>query len=142
MTADTNPDTSTNPAPSAKKAYRSHIGFVADSPNFPGEWNQVIEKVKLADELGFDSVWLGESWGYELFTSMADLVRATKRIKIGAGSAKIYSRTPALIASTVATLDERSGGRILPGPRPSGAHVIEHWHRVPSQMPAQRTRRC
>ena len=80
MTTDTGPDAATNPAPIAKKAYRSRIGFVADSPNFPGEWNQVIEKVKLADELGFDSVWLGESWGYELFTSMADLVRATKRI--------------------------------------------------------------
>src|SRR5579885_413276 len=95
----------------AKKAYRTRIGFVADSPNFPGEWSAVVEKVKIADELGFDSIWLGESWGYELFTSMADLVNATKRIKIGAGIANIYSRTPALLASTVATLDERSVGR-------------------------------
>ncbi len=98
------------------------------------------EKVKIADELGYDSIWLGESWGYELFTSMADLVRATKRIKIGAGIANIYSRTPALIASTAATLDERSGGRIVLGLGPSGANVIEHWHGVPFQKPVQRTR--
>src|SRR5579884_1169818 len=71
---------------------------------------------------------------------MADLVRATKRIKIGAGIANIYSRTPALLASTVATLDERSGGRILLGLGPSGANVIEHWHGVPFQKPVQRTR--
>lgn len=123
-----------------KRAYASKIGLLADSPNFPAAWDQVIEKVRIADRLGYDSIWLGESWGYELFTSMADLVRATSRIKIGAGIANIYSRTPALIASTVATLDERSGGRILLGLGPSGANVIEHWHGVPFQKPVQRTR--
>ncbi len=122
------------------RAYSDRIGLIADSPNFPAAWDEVAEKVKIADELGYDSIWLGESWGYELFTSMADLVRETKRIKIGAGIANIYSRTPALIASTVATLDERSGGRILLGLGPSGANVIEHWHGVPFQKPVQRTR--
>src|SRR6266567_4312298 len=127
-------------ASNATKAYRNRVGLVAEIPNFPGPWSEVMEKVKLADELGFDSVWLGESWGYELFTSMADLVRETKRIKIGAGIANIYSRSPALIASTVATLDERSGGRIVLGLGPSGANVIEHWHGVPFEKPVKRTR--
>src|SRR5690242_13500539 len=121
-----------------EKTYRHRIGFVAESPNFPGDWNQIVEKVKIADELGFDSIWLAESWGYELFTSMADLIRVTKRIKIGAGIANIYSRTPALIASTIATLDERSGGRIVLGLGPSGAYVIEHWHGVPFEKPVRR----
>src|SRR5260221_10655319 len=122
------------------RAYSNRIGLMADAPNFPAAWDQVVEKVKIADELGYDSIWLGESWVYELFTSMADLVRVTKRIKIGAGIANIYSRTPALIASTIATLDERSGGRMLLGLGPSGANVIEHWHGVPFQKPVQRTR--
>jgi F420-dependent oxidoreductase-like protein len=122
------------------RAYRSRIGFIADSPNFPAAWEQVVEKVRIADELGFASVWLGESWGYELFTSMADLVHETKQIKIGAGIANIYSRTPALIASSVATLDERSDGRIMLGLGPSGANVIESWHGVPFEKPLQRTR--
>src|SRR6266704_166506 len=122
------------------RAYSNRIGLMADSPNFPAAWDQVMEKVKIADVLGFDSIWLGESWGYELFTSMADLVRVTKRIKIGAGIANIYSRTPALIASTIATLDERSGGRIILGLGPSGANVIEHWHGLSFQKPVKRTR--
>ncbi len=124
----------------ASRAYRKRVGLVAELPNYPGPWNEVIEKVKIADELGYDSIWLAESWGYELFTSMADLVRVTKRIKIGAGIANIYSRTPALLASTVATLDERSNGRIILGLGPSGANVIEHWHGVPFQKPVKRTR--
>ncbi len=138
MTTNSGPDTAAGS--NATKAYRNRIGFVADSPNFPGEWNDVVEKVKIADELGFDSVWLGESWGYELFTSMGDLARATKRIKIGAGIANIYSRTPALIASTAATLDERSGGRIMLGLGPSGANVVEHWHGIKFEKPVKRTR--
>jgi len=123
-----------------QKAYRHRIGFVAESPNFPGDWNQIVEKVKIADELGFDSIWLAESWGYELFTSMADLVRVTKRIKIGAGIANIYSRTPAVLATTAATLDQRSGGRIILGLGTSGANVIEHWHGIKFEKPLQRTR--
>src|SRR5438874_9387727 len=130
----------TDSVSNATKAYRNRVGLVAEIPNFPGPWSEVMEKVKLADELGYDSIWLGESWGYELFTSMADLVRETRRIKIGAGIANIYSRSPALIASTVATLDERSGGRIILGLGPSGANVVEHWHGVPFQKPVKRTR--
>src|SRR5947209_4880652 len=115
----------TDSAFNTKRPYSKRVGLMADSPNFPAAWDHVMEKVRIADELGYDSIWLGESWGYELFTSMADLVRVTKRIKIGAGIANIYSRTPALIASTVATLDERSGGRIVLGLGPSGIYVIE-----------------
>jgi F420-dependent oxidoreductase-like protein len=122
------------------KVYRSRIGFVAEAPNFPGDWNQVVEKVKIADELGFASIWVAESWGYELFTSMADLVRVTKRIKIGAGIANIFSRSPAVLATTAATLDERSGGRIILGLGASGDKVIEHWHGVKYEKPLRRTR--
>src|SRR6266699_1332657 len=113
---------------------------MGELPNFPGPWNEVMEKIKIAAELGFNSLWLAESWGYELFTSMIDIVRVTRRIQVGAGIANVFSRTPALLASTVATLDERSGGRIILGLGPSGANVIEDWHGVPFQKPVQRTR--
>jgi alkanesulfonate monooxygenase SsuD/methylene tetrahydromethanopterin reductase-like flavin-dependent oxidoreductase (luciferase family) len=41
---------------------------------------------------------------------------------------------------SAATLDERSGGRILLGLGPSGANVIEHWHGVRFEKPLKRTR--
>lgn len=116
------------------------IGIVADSPTFPHDWNTIRENVRLADTLGYDSVWLGEAWGYELFTSLADLVRETKRMKLGAGVANIFSRSPAVIAATAATLDERSGGRMVLGLGSSGPQVVEHWHGVPFTHPLQRTR--
>jgi F420-dependent oxidoreductase-like protein len=116
------------------------LGLIADSPVFPGDWAAIVEHVRMADRLGYDSVWLGEAWGYELFTSLADLVRETSHIKIGAGVANVFSRSPAVIAATAATLDERSGGRMLLGLGTSGPQVIEHWHGVPYEKPLRRLR--
>jgi len=119
---------------------RLSIGLIADSPTFPGHWEQIVEKVRFADRLGFSSVWLGEAWGYELFTSLADLARATTHIKIGAGVANVFSRSPAVIASAAATLDERSNGRLILGLGTSGPQVVEHWHGVPFKKPLRRLR--
>lgn len=116
------------------------LGLIADSPVFPGAWAAIIEHVRAADRLGYDSVWLGEAWGYELFTSLADLARETSRIKLGAGVANVFSRSPAVIASTAATLDARSGGRMLLGLGTSGPQVIEHWHGMRYDKPLRRLR--
>jgi F420-dependent oxidoreductase-like protein len=116
------------------------IGLIADNPNFPAGWDQVVEKVKMADQLGYDSVWLGEAWGYDVFTSLADLARVTGRIKLGTGIVNVFSRSPGVIASSIATLDERSGGRMLLGLGSSGGYVIEHWHGVRFEKPLRRLR--
>jgi F420-dependent oxidoreductase-like protein len=116
------------------------IGMLTSNPNFPGGWRESIEKVKIADRLGFDSIWLGETWGYDLVARMTELVIVTERIKIGAGIFNVFSRSPGVIASTVATLDERSGGRIICGLGSSGAYVVEHWHGVPFEKPLRRIR--
>ena len=118
------------------------IGLIADNPNFPARWDRVVEKVKMADQLGYDSVWLGEAWGYDVFTSLADLARVTRRIKLGTGIVNVFSRSPGVIASSMATLDERSGGRMLLGLGSSGGHVIEHWHGVRFEKPLRRLRIC
>ncbi len=116
------------------------VGIVADNPNFPEPWDVVVAKTRVADELGFDSVWLGETWGYDIFTSLNDLSRATQRIKLGAGIANVFSRSPGVIAATAATLDERSGGRLVLGLGSSGPQVIEHWHGMRYDRPLRRVR--
>lgn len=116
------------------------LGIVAANPNFPTGWNDTVAKIKLADQLGYDSVWLGETWGYDLATSLAELAMVTERVKLGSGIFNVYSRSPGTVASTAATLDERSGGRFMLGLGVSGANVIEHWHGVPFERPLRRLR--
>lgn len=119
---------------------RPPLGLIAGNPNFPGGWAQTVEKVRLADQLGYDSVWLGETWGYDLVARLTELVVATTRIKVGAGIFNTFSRSPATLAATAATLDERSGGRFVLGLGSSGAYVVEHWHGVPFDRPLRRLR--
>lgn len=96
--------------------------------------------VQHAESLGYDSVWLGEAWGCEVFTRLTWIACNTKTIKLGAGIANVFSRTPALLAQTVATLDQISGGRVLLGLGTSGQAVVERWHGLPFAKGAQRLR--
>jgi coenzyme F420-dependent oxidoreductase len=101
---------------------------------------EIVEVVQQADALGYDSVWAGESWGRDSFTWLTQLACHTSRIKLATGIATVYSRSPALIAQTVASLDEISTGRVILGLGTSGPIVIENWHGMPFDRPLRRTR--
>jgi coenzyme F420-dependent oxidoreductase len=101
---------------------------------------EIVEVVQQAEALGYDSVWVGESWGRDGFTWLTQLACHTSRIKLATGIATVYSRSPALIAQTVASLDEISEGRVILGLGTSGPTVIENWHGIPFDRPLRRTR--
>lgn len=94
----------------------------------------------LADELGYDSFWLPEAWGYEVFSLLTEMAVKTKRIKLGTGIVNVYSRTPGLLAMSAATLDEISGGRFMLGVGTSGARVIQGFHGREFKKPLTQTR--
>jgi coenzyme F420-dependent oxidoreductase len=101
---------------------------------------EIVEVVQQAEALGYDSVWIGESWGRDGFTWLTQLACHTSRIKLASGITTVYSRSPALIAQTVASLDEISEGRVILGLGTSGPIVIENWHGIPFDRPLRRTR--
>jgi coenzyme F420-dependent oxidoreductase len=101
---------------------------------------EIVEVVQQAEAVGYDSVWVGESWARDVFTWLAQLACHTSRIKVASGIATVYSRSPALIAQTIASLDEISEGRVILGLGTSGPIVIENWHGVRFDRPLRRTR--
>lgn len=107
--------------------YRLSIGV-----DWQGKFDieKILERVKIADEVGVDSAWIAEAWGRDCFTLLTLLADRTKRIKLGTGIVNVYSRTPAALAQHFATLDELSGGRMIAGFGTSGIQVIEHFHGV------------
>jgi alkanesulfonate monooxygenase SsuD/methylene tetrahydromethanopterin reductase-like flavin-dependent oxidoreductase (luciferase family) len=52
----------------------------------------------------------------------------TTRIRVGTGVVPIYTRTPATMAQTAATIDEASGGRLNLGLGVSHRPVVEGWY--------------
>jgi coenzyme F420-dependent oxidoreductase len=101
---------------------------------------ELIETAKLTEELGYDSLWVPEMWGRDAFSILALLAVHTKKIKLSTGIVSLFSRTPAVIAQTIATLDEISEGRMILGLGTSGHTVIEDWHGVKFEKPLKRTR--
>jgi len=91
---------------------------------------RILERVKIADEVGVDTVFVAEAWGRDCFTLLTLLAEHTRRIRLATGIVNVYSRTPAALAQHFATLDELSEGRMVAGFGTSGANVIEHFHGV------------
>jgi alkanesulfonate monooxygenase SsuD/methylene tetrahydromethanopterin reductase-like flavin-dependent oxidoreductase (luciferase family) len=90
--------------------------------------DQAIERVKLADSLGYEAVYLTHVAGRESLTVLTAYALASNRIRIGTGVVPIYTRTPATMAQTAATIDELSGGRLTLGLGVSHRPVVEGWH--------------
>jgi alkanesulfonate monooxygenase SsuD/methylene tetrahydromethanopterin reductase-like flavin-dependent oxidoreductase (luciferase family) len=77
---------------------------------------QTVRYARLADEAGFDSVWLNEDpEGWDAFACLGALAQATTRIRLGTGVTNPYHRHPNLIAASVATIDRLSNGRAFLG---------------------------
>ena len=101
---------------------------------------KAVERVQQLEEVGVDVVWVAEAYGYDAATRLGYLAARTHRVQLGSGIFPIYTRTPALLAQTVAGLDELSDGRAILGLGASGPQVIEGWHGVAYDRPVQRTR--
>jgi F420-dependent oxidoreductase-like protein len=100
----------------------------------------VLRTAQIADELGYDSIWVPEAWAYEQFQLLTEIALATKRLRLATGIANVFSRSPGLLAMSVATLDEVSEGRAILGLGTSGKLVIENFHGVPYRKPLTRLR--
>lgn len=87
-----------------------------------------VETAERAEELGYDRAWLPETWGRDAVSLLATMAVRTDDIGLGASILPTYSRSPALLGQTAATLQELSDERFRLGVGPSGPIVIENWH--------------
>lgn len=90
--------------------------------------DDAVERVRLAEELGFETAYTTHINGRDSLTVLAAYALATSRIRVGTGVVPIYTRTPATMAQTAATLAELSGERLTLGLGVSHRPVVEGWH--------------
>jgi F420-dependent oxidoreductase-like protein len=85
-------------------------------------WDELVRRVQLAEELGFDGVWgfdhfqpmYGDGPGetFEGMTTLAALAGATTRIRLGLLVTGVTYRHPSVLAAQAVTIDHASHGRL------------------------------
>ncbi len=98
-----------------------------------------LERVLLAERLGYDSVWTAEAYGSDAITPLAYIAAHTERIRLGTAVIQLAGRTPANAAMAMATLDQLAGGnRVICGIGVSGPQIVEGWYGQPWGRPYYR----
>jgi F420-dependent oxidoreductase-like protein len=89
--------------------------------------DRTLERVRLAERLGYETVYVNHLAGLDSITVLAIYARETERIRLGTGVAPIYSRTPVAAAQSIATVDEASSGRAVLGLGAAHRPTVEGW---------------
>jgi F420-dependent oxidoreductase-like protein len=86
------------------------------------EWDEVVDRTRFGEELGFDGAWgfdhfqpmYGEGPGncFEGMTTLAALAAVTTRIRLGLLVTGVTYRHPSVLAAQAVTVDQASHGRL------------------------------
>jgi alkanesulfonate monooxygenase SsuD/methylene tetrahydromethanopterin reductase-like flavin-dependent oxidoreductase (luciferase family) len=101
------------------------IGVQLPEVEYEISFGDLVAMARLAEQVGFDALWLGDHLLYELevgprgpwevWTTLAALATATERIELGPLVASTSFHAPAMLAKMAATVDAASNGRLILG---------------------------
>src|SRR5437867_4368701 len=98
------------------------VKFGLRLPQFGASWSEVKEIASLADEAGWDSVWVADHFlgvgsddPLEAWTEMSAVAAITRRVELGFLVLCNSYRPPALLAKMAVALDAISHGRLILG---------------------------
>lgn len=115
------------------------LGLSLSYTTTPQETLDGVTLAAVADEVGYDTVWLAEAYGTDAATVLGAMAMRTERIGLGSAIFQIPARAATMTAMTAATLDALSGGRFKLGLGVSGPQVSEGWYGVAFGDPVGRT---
>ena len=95
----------------------------------PPQTSLVLQQARRAEELGLDSVWVGDSLTskprLDPMVTLAAVAAHTERVRIGTAVLMGALYHPVLLARTAATVDLLSNGRLILGMGVGGAFTVD-----------------
>ena len=101
------------------------VGIQLPEVEYEASWPQVREMAMLAEDVGFDSLWVGDHLQYkrpldvvgpwEAWSTLAALAAITSKVELGPLVACTSFHSPPMLAKMAATVDEISNGRLILG---------------------------
>jgi F420-dependent oxidoreductase-like protein len=98
--------------------------FGVNLPQIKRSWSETRAMAEAAESLGYDSVWFNDHiYGIptpqlpilEAWTALPAVAAVTSRVQLGTLVSPVGFRNPALLAKSVGTVEEISGGRTIVG---------------------------
>ena len=90
--------------------------------------------------LGYTDAWSAELNGVDAFTPLALASQWASELRLGTAIASVYTRGPAMLAMTAATIAGLAPGRFVLGVGTSTPVVVKQWNDIEFAEPYQRSR--
>ena len=91
-------------------------------------------------DLGYTDLWSSEAGGQDGFTPLALAAAWAPEMRLGVAIIPAFTRGPALLAQSVASLAEAAPGRFVMGIGASSNVIVEGWNGIPFEEPYKRVR--
>ncbi len=92
------------------------------------------------ESLGYSDVWSAEANGSDGFTPLVLASQWAPTLRLGSAIIPAYTRGPALLAQTAASLAETAPGRFVLGIGTSSNVIVGQWNGIPFEKPYARVR--
>ena len=106
----------------------------------PGPLHSHREKLGELADLGYTDIWSAESDGADAFTPLALAAAWEPRLRLGTAIVPAFTRAPACLAQSVASLADAAPGRFAIGIGSSSNVIVERWNGVPFDEPYKKVR--
>lgn len=106
----------------------------------PGPLHGHREQLAELADLGYTDIWSAESDGADAFTPLALAAAWEPRLRLGTAIVPAYTRAPACLAQSVASLADAAPGRFAIGIGSSSNVIVERWNGVPFDDPYHKVR--
>ena len=101
-----------------------------------------FERALWADREGFDDLWFPDGDGMrDAMTFAATVAGRTERARLCTGITPVYTRVPAVIATSSLAVNRVAPGRFALGLGSSTHTMVENWYGVPFEKPLARVQR-
>lgn len=91
-------------------------------------------------DLGYTDMWSAEAGGHDGFTPLALVSAWAPEVRLGVAIIPAFTRGPALLAMSIASLAEAAPGRFVMGIGTSSNVIVERWNGIPFEEPYRRVR--
>ncbi len=107
---------------------------------FPGQLHQQRPLIEELQTLGYTDAWTGESDAFDGLTPLALASTWAPQLRLGTAILPVYTRGPALLAQSAATMASAAPGRFVLGIGTSSNVIVNRWNATDFDQPYMRVR--